>query len=318
MYKAVFWDLTLVFKNFIHWNISKILIHLSSIWLGILLSLPFFIIIVIIAYIDPINWNEVLYPITSWSMIWASVYTSFFENIWFFITQILLFILAIWMIYFGFSYKIVLFSKLNLSYINWEKLDYKKNDYFNFKLIWAYFWVLWWAGLIIFIPVFIFLVLFWILVFSFWGISSVVNLTSGWINSFTVLTLILFITTVLSFLYLSYKITFSFVNIVDKDRFPEIKKNTRAYIKDSFAISKWLKIFKFIWLLLILWIVMLPFSYIWDYYINNIYTYIAYTVFMFVVFSWLIEMIIASTYKRILIWDISKIENKEDVNKVEL
>jgi len=316
MFKAIFWDIKLVYKNFVHWNISKVLIFLSSIWLWILLSLPFFIIAVIIAYLDPINWKEVLYPLTSWTTIPMWLYMSFFQNIWFFILEIVLFILAIWMIYFWYSYKTLLFSKLNLSYINWEKLPYKENDYFNFKLIWAYFWVLWWGGLILFIPIIVFLVLFWILVFSLGWINSVVNLTNWWINTFTVLSLILFIITTISFIYLSYKITFSFINIVDSKRFPKIEKNTRVYIKDSFKISWGIKILKFILMLLILWLILLPFNYLRDVIIVNIYTYIWYTLFMFLAFTWLFEMLVVSLYKRVMLWDWEKVEeNKKEVNK---
>lgn len=294
-------DIKSLYKNFIHWNISKILIYLSSILLGLLLAIPFLILMLIIWYIDPINWNGVLFSLTSWASIDFAIYSSFYENIAVFLLQIFIFIMFVSMLLFWYSYKIILFSKLNLAYINWSKLPYKNNDYFNWKLIWAYFWTVWWAWLVIFIPVFIFLLIFTLLVVSFWWPANLMNYWNWDIRSFGLILFILFIITIISVLYLSYRVSFSFINIVDANRFPEIQQKTKFYLKDSFKISKWLKIFKFWLVLLILFVLLLPFSYVWDFLITNFYVSIVYIIFMFVIFKWLFEMIIVSLYKRVML-----------------
>lgn len=312
MFKSIFKDLLLVYKNFLHWNISKILIYVTVTILAILFFSPFLLINIVIWYLDPINWKEVLFWMTSWTMLWYEAYTSFFENMSVFIIQSVIFITWVAMIFLAFSYKTILFSKLNLSYIEWEKMWYKLWNYLNWKLLWAYFWIVGWMGLFLFIPIALFLVIFALLVFSYGWLDSVVQISS-WINSFWIISLILFIVTVLSFIYLSYRLTFSLVNVVDNDRFPEVLKSTRIYIKDSCEISKWLKFFKFLLFILIFFIIILPFSYIQDNLIVDVYIYYAYVVFMFIIFTWLFEMLIASLYKRVML---EKIEDtKQDNNK---
>jgi len=58
--KLIFSDVAFTYKNFLHWNFSKILSFLVSILLGLTIALPIIVLVVIVAFIDPINWIQVL------------------------------------------------------------------------------------------------------------------------------------------------------------------------------------------------------------------------------------------------------------------
>ena len=49
----------------------------------------------------------------------------------------------------------------------------------------------------------------------------------------------------LAFLYLAYRLSFSYMIMMDAKNYPETK-GASFYIKESFAVSKGIKIFKFI------------------------------------------------------------------------
>jgi len=58
--RLVIEDIILLYRNFIHWNISKLIIALWGFVLGMIMSIPFFVVVLILASIDPIDWTQIL------------------------------------------------------------------------------------------------------------------------------------------------------------------------------------------------------------------------------------------------------------------
>lgn len=252
--KSIFIDILILFKNFLHWNISKILISLSSIWLSFLMALPFIVLLFILYFSFDLNLYFNSFDVSLLDLLWLLwnrpiVFTLFmlFAVIWF------LFGL------FGYSYRKVLFTKLNLLYLDWKKLNYLKNKYFDFKLIYKYFQVIALVSLFLIIPIVIFFIWFVILFFIFWWAEWVQALiSSSQFNIFTLIAFIFLIICFIAFVYISYRLYFAVIMLVDQKHYDEEKPS--FYLKESYEKTKSIFIFmKFVLIMLLLSIVILPF-----------------------------------------------------------
>lgn len=306
--KQIFFDLTLLYKNFLHWNISKILISIFSFLLWALLSLPFFALSIWLAYFDPIDWKDIIYSFYTIKSFWLSFMTALSSHLFYVIIEWFLIILAIGFFMFGYSYKIITITKLYFSYLKWEKLSFMKNIYFNIKKILSYLSVISWIALILSLPFLFFIIVFFILLFSFWWIEEVSNMLANyWVtNMFSITAWIFFFICILVFLYLAYRLTFACIVILDEN-YDETQKWI-FYIKESFKITSWIKIFKFLLVILIFSIIMIPFDYIWKIVEDMSFLNFLYRIFIFLLLWWVFEMLIVSIYKNIMVGSIKKEE----------
>lgn len=309
--KNIFFDISLLFRNFIHWTSSKIVIYILSFLLWLLLSLPFLIILWILVFLDPINWNDIVFNFTTTQSVWLAFLEAISTHFIYLIFEVLIAVLAISFFAFGYSYYILPLTNVYLSYQKWEKLPISQNIYFDFKSIKKYLYIVWWQSLAFLIPFLVFIIVFFVLIFSFWWVEKVFSTYQNEMFSYFSLSLwITFLILFLVFIYLAFRVSFAVILFLDKNKNPE-EKSWLFYVKDSFNISSWLKIFKFLWVLIIYTIILMPFnflfSFLWDY--EN--WIIDFWVFLvnFLVFSWLFEMLLLSIYKNVMIW-----ENKEEVN----
>jgi len=174
----IFWDLILLYKNFIHWTISKILIFSWSIVLGFILTIPLIFIFFIYSLFSDLNMSLLI----QWIFSWTAFY-DIYANI------ILYLIILVYFI--GFSYSNILLLNLNNWYIEWKNILYKANDYFNVRKIIKFIKLSFLNLLIIIIPFIIFLILIGILIlFSGWT-DKVNELILSWaLNYFSILSLI--------------------------------------------------------------------------------------------------------------------------------
>ena len=228
--KNIFWDIFMLYKNFIHFNISKILIFLVSILYWFVFFLPFALILFWIYYYI----NSTM----SIALVWANFYLALIYKI----AYVLWMFFAFW----AFSYYFVLLIKLDLKYIKQKKLELKKNYYFDLKLFFKYFKLFLLNFLIVFTPFLILIVILSILIFFLGWVSNVNQMIiNSPVNSFSIISLVLFIITFLSIIYLSYRTLFSVVILVDEYKKKKLEKVT-YYIKKSFLLTKWFKkIFRF-------------------------------------------------------------------------
>lgn len=330
--KTIFFDVIHLYKNFIHWTISKLFIALFSWILGIILSLSFFILFWLSIYFLNINLLDISNVI---SFIWKYGTSS--------IIPFLLFLMAILTIVFWFSYYKVLLVNLNLKYLEWEKLPFMKNIYFDFKKIYKYLWVLSWMWAYLLIPIFGFIVLFWITFLIFWWWDSILQSDLTVNKSFSMISLLITIIFWLWAIYLAYRMYFSTTILCHEKE----DNNAKYYVKKSIELTKWSDIFiKFIVVNLFFVLIMLPFIMVWDNlqnkqdevskYINssdkNSYNYqlleitywkysnieleamqrennnfnILFYIFSFLFMYWIIEMVKISFYKKEILKDIEE------------
>ena len=244
--KQVFSDILGMYKNFLHFSLSKILIYLASFVLSLIFVLPILIIAVVIFFVF---W---LWDLTLGLEVLLA-------NPILIVIGVILFILFVLALSFGYSYKSILLFRLNLWYIGEKKLAYKKNDYFNFSLIYNYIKVFLLNLVVLLIPIVIFLIFFFILLSIFWGYSEASNLVSEWpTNILSISFLVLSILCLWLFIYLTYKMLFAYVILADESKDNKFE-NAFYYIRKSFFITRWFKkAGKFIFIFLLTLIIALP------------------------------------------------------------
>lgn len=300
--KNVYFDTLLPYKKFLHWNISKVLIHLSALWLGLLLLLPFLIILGLSFYFDNISWMEVISNYYASGSLGLSVISQFYDHLFIIIFEFFLLVLA-WLAFtIGYSYKNLLFSNLYLQYIDGETLPYSGNVYFSWSKICSYIKMFILVGLILLIPVVLLVILFFVYVFAFWGMDVVLaEVQSQSTNYFSLLLGTTAFLCFLAFLYLAYRLSFSYMIMMDAKNYPETK-GASFYIKESFALSRGWKVFKFILFLIIFTLIMLPFDYIGNYIENNLASLVfPYSVLLFIALGNVFDMYMISVYRRVMV-----------------
>lgn len=270
--KNIFLDFITLFKNFIHWNISKIVIYIWSIIFWLLLSLPFLIIYNIfwdvsfldiyksllvnisINPIEPFYFNIAYLYQLCWTLLLLLANLDFLLSLY--IVAWILFILS-------FLYSNFLLIRLYLSYLNWDKMHIKNNDYFNYKKILKFFSITIVNMLILFIPALIYGLLFWIMALIVGDVSELNELVTSWpLNYFSVITFILLFIFILFTIYTFYRIIFSYF-ILSDDKYYKIDKSSFSYIRDSLNKTKWLKwFFKFTIIFIIFYILLVLIKYI--------------------------------------------------------
>lgn len=295
-------DCSILYKNFLHWNMSKILIYITSFLLWLVLSLPFFVLLGICMYFDPIEWKDIIYNYYTTQTPGVSFWIALMSHYLYIIWEAFLFILWAWFFFFWLSYRVVLFAKLNLWYLKWDVLAYLKNHYFHIKTIWKYLWVMSYVALVFLTLFLIFVLLLVVYVFTLWGVDQIYSmLYGGGINMFSILSLWTFLMLFLVFIYLAYRMNYSYIIMVDEDRYKDSQKAI-FYVKESFRITTWVKVFKFLLVVILFSIVLLPFDIIGEYLsdIESNWAFIYY-IFTFLCITGLFEMFLVSTYKHIML-----------------
>ena len=250
-------DLVLLYKTFLHWNISKIIIVIYSIIVWFISILPFVFVFFIYSFFSDVD----MWMLIQWMFTWKLLF-NFIWNI------ILLLIVVIYFIIF--SYSNVLLFRLNNNYIDWWKVSYSDKIYFDFKRLFKYFKLSLLNILILLVPFIVFSILIAILFMFSWSLLETRDLVSSWaFNYFTVLSLLFLLLTLLSVSYLFYKIVFSFLLISD-DNIYSLDKKVIYYIKESFNRTKWIKkVLKFSTLIILFVLIISPFNYLWTILENN-------------------------------------------------
>lgn len=264
MFSKIFSDIILVYKNFLHWNISKIIISVSSFFFWILLALPFVILTYVIAYFWPIEWKTLIQSFYLGNSFDFLILSIIAKHLFYFILIVFLALLSIAIYFLWSSYKYPLISKLYLSYIDWEKRKFfMGNDYFSFKKLWKYTILISRSFLYILAPFVIFILLFFILVLLFWWFEAIsAIMINNPINIFSIIFLVLFIVFIFSFFYVIYRIQFAFFSFID-DKYYDIKNKSLFFIKDSISKTKSAKLlWKYLIIILSLIIFFSPFFYL--------------------------------------------------------
>lgn len=172
-----------------------------------------------------------------------------------------------------YAYARVMYFDLNLQYLENKKASYMKKEFFSVGKILRFFSIAGYWFLYLFIPV----------VIAFFG-SILIVVLNGWVNDtwvaitngsqfLSVSFLILAIVSVILFIYISYRLFFSFIALVDTKKYPQLQ-SAKTYVKDSIEMTKWVKKFmKLLLTLLIFSLIFSPFFYIFQW-IENTYNQI--------------------------------------------
>jgi hypothetical protein len=308
----LFFDLLLLYKSLIHWNISKLGIYFGSILLWLVLSLPFFI---IYGFVWDLSFLEIYISLFSWISI--SSFDSFIINLVYiykslsyivlllFSLDFLNIIFLIWWILFLFSFFYSSFSLIKISnwYLKWEKISFKSLNFLNYKKIIRFFTLSFLNILILLIPVLLFVLLVWILFLFSWDLSELnaIVLASSK-NYFSILSLVFLILCSILLIYTIYRIIFSYFILSEDDEFNK-ERWVVSYIKESFLLTKSYKLFfKFISVVLIFFVLILPFKYIWFLIMNSsewiTWYMITFSIFAFLFIYGVFIMMLTSFYKR--------------------
>ncbi|MDD2907577.1 MAG: hypothetical protein PHH98_02955 [Candidatus Gracilibacteria bacterium] len=228
IFKSIFNDTTLVYKNLLHWNISKILIFIWSTVLAFIAVIPFAIIFFAYSLISGVPFSDFINSIVN------NVFmTSLTGNI--------IYLIALLSYTISYLFGFLLFIKLYNSYLNGDKLAYFKNAYFDYKLYLRYFLLSLAGILILFIPIFFFVIILFIMVIAFGGLeSSTAMVLSQSNNAFSIISLIIFILLLVKLYYLFFRFVFSYFILLENS---EEKMGIITILKKSFNITKGYKKF---------------------------------------------------------------------------
>jgi len=277
--KWVFSHILILYKNFFFWNLHKLLIFVYSAILGLLMYLPFFLIIFIFWLIDPSFKNNMI-AIESLSD--PSYYNDIIYLVIFYSLHFLWFsFFLLWV-----SYYVFLFSRLYFYYI--DKVDFSYKDLFSIYFIWPYFKILlkWWLYLLI--PIIIFIVLS-ILNYFISGLYTYWFDSINSLKNFQVLESLIIIFSIFLFVYTSFRLVFSYI-LLSRENWKEFIKPASYYIKESIDLSK-SKFLKSIFIFLIILIFLSLFTYLFWLIIVNVYIS---KIIYFLLFIWVTEMSLVS------------------------
>lgn len=233
--KNIFSDILFLYKNFIHWNLSKICINIASFLLGIVLALPFFLLLLFLMWIDPLVWSDLLIDGGGFSPNFNIADISY-NGYFFMFLEILLVLVWIGVFFLGNYYKSILTLYLNKYYLKREKLDIKKNLYLKKDVFFKYVKILSWQWLYLLIP-FLFLLAGIILIKLIFVGDKMLSFSLYEMTPFSILALIVFLGFIFLLVFLVYRLFFTSIIFVDWLGWKE-EKSAKDIVKASFHFTK--------------------------------------------------------------------------------
>lgn len=226
--KQIFGNIILLYRNFFHWNISKICIFLYANIVGFIVSIPF---VGVIVYQYFTSYSKLGLSVSAEEFLFGNIGTIFIT---------LLVILCIATIFIcTYTYGNFLLQNVYKSYLTGEKLPFTKNLYFSGKHFRAYIGILGWMSLYLLAPIMTGL----ILVIPF----GILAKTSLGLSVFVVggISMMFFFALLVWFIYLAIRLIFSYYILL----YSEEVNRAKVYIDESFHLTKQ-KVWKIIFLIL--------------------------------------------------------------------
>ncbi len=246
--KKILSDVLFMYRNFIHWNLSKLSIFIWSLILGVIIALPVFFIAVIVWLIDPISWSQLAASALSWQDPSFELMAGLAEHpysLW-----IMVFLACCMFLFFLLwsSYSLLLIARLSLKYTERKKLSLKKNLYFARKHIRSFLFMSCLNTAYILFPIFIWIVL-------------VAGVRILWVSPdfFEIFTVIVLLLCIWAIIYIIYRIIFGYIILADQKRSDKVHSG-KSYIKSSRALTPGKNIWKFLFLLAVYTMLMTPFN----------------------------------------------------------
>ena len=210
-------NIRLLYKNFFHWNISKVCIFLYANIMGFIVSIPF-IGILVYQYL------------TTYSTLGISVSAEEFllEHISAIIISILVLLCIVTIFICTYTYGNFLLQNVYKSYLDGTKLPYTKNLYFSFKHFKTYIGILGWISLYLLMPIIVVILL---------AIGFGITIRMGILPTNLVvgiITIALFIGLVGWFIYLALRLIFSYYNLLYSEKI----NTAKSYVNESLRLTK--------------------------------------------------------------------------------
>lgn len=252
-FQLMFFDVILLYKNFLHWNISKSIIGASTMLLGFLFALPFLIVLGVLMAIDPITWGTIIANLVSGSgqSVGLDVLSELLIHPFYVVWEFIIFLGAVIAFVIGSNYSMVLKANLYISYTEWKQIPYLKNLYFSKSIILQYVKVFLRSMVYVAIPVGIFLLVFLIL-YSLYFTDILAFYTVSY------MTFWFFVLAFLAFLYISYRVTFVYMILLEKKNIST--GNPKDIVSTSLKITRGIIVLPFIFLVLLFGLVLTPFN----------------------------------------------------------
>lgn len=244
--KTIYSDISLLYKNLLHWTISKVIIFIWWVVLGALAIIPFAVLFFIYSLSAWIPFGDFINSLLN------SVYMT--NLLWNFI-----YVLSLWAYTLSYFFTFILFIKLSNWYLEWKKIEFIKNEYLNYKLYFRYLKLTLLNLVIFLVPVLVFILILSISIIALGWVEEVsLMVVSNRTNAFSVLSLILFVILLIKLYYLFYRFIFSYFLLLE-----DSEKATWlvSLLKKSFHLTAWFKKFiVFTISFLLVWLAYLPFS----------------------------------------------------------
>ena len=264
----IFFDVVILFKNFFHWNASKIIHLLFGYLLWAWLALPFILLIIAILYlfIPELSFNTIFQRSLTQTLSLED-FAPLFSNSFLAILLFVFAVLGFFLFQIGKSYNYVLNLAMYKSYLSGERRHIFSSFSFHPQTIINYIKIFLLNSFLFIAPFIISGLLFICILFFSGGILSTLSivLKQGQVNYFTISLFLLFLITCLVAVYLNYRSIFSVVDFIHHDFWKSHQKKALHFIKKSFEITTGIKkLVQFLIIFVLFGIIFLPLEIIKD------------------------------------------------------
>lgn len=228
-------DVSLLYKNFFHWTLSRLTIWLYAVVAGTVLSLPAIGLILWAGYNVISTVPEAsLSLFTASGDIDATLLGTLMNHTWLLIGVGLLSVIVIAIYGFTLTYAYFLELKVYEGYLNDVKLPIKQNLYLSKYHLRKFLGVLGWTSLYVLYPIAAGVsVLFVLFLLTHFNILSAENPTHTMILGS--IALVGFLSCIAWMVVLSIRMSFAYMLLLEKE---DAEKPARAFVNESFTLSK--------------------------------------------------------------------------------
>jgi hypothetical protein len=223
--KKIFQDIILIYKNFWHWNLSKITLFIYAIVASFVFSIPFLAgafwgMYKLLPYLNTIPVSE---P--------QQVLGVLIQNLPYTLLLILCGLSILAIVIFFFTYLYYLLTHVYKGYLDGVQLPVSKNYYFSWSHIQKSMAVVSWMSLYLLVPIISGLVLF----FAIGALSFVFPDTTSAKFILGIVGLIGLLGIFFLFIYYSTRLSFSISALADST---DMARSAKSYTDESFALTK--------------------------------------------------------------------------------
>ena len=278
IYTQIWWvgkTLLSVYKNFIHWSVSKLMILGAMVWAFVIVCIPVVLLFLLLAWVSAMSIADIIGYFFGGNTGEANFFVA--HGSWIYLLQVVELLLYL-VVGFLFIYSRVLLHRLHISYTKWKQLTYMKNYYFDIKRMWLVVKYSCFSIVIAAVPVIIFAAILWAILFFSNGSASLAVAQSPLLQ---ITLLFLFSIVAIMSAIIAFRLYFWLIAIADKKKITK-KDTLKFYLSKSREYTQGYKkvMYALIPVLLFIGIIFLPKDYLHQYFqvsISDTQNYIVYS-----------------------------------------